>query len=69
MNVGELIRSANRLKREGKLDEAIALYHQVIEINPHFAWAYSNLGDIFVKQGNLDGAVSVKRKRKKKENK
>jgi hypothetical protein len=24
MNVGELIKSANRLKREGKLDEAIA---------------------------------------------
>ncbi|MCG5060483.1 MAG: tetratricopeptide repeat protein [Limnoraphis sp. WC205] len=62
MNVGELIRSANRLKREGKLDEAIALYHQVIEINPHFAWAYSNLGDIFVKQGNLDGAVSEYRR-------
>lgn len=59
MNVGELIRNANRLKREGKLDEAIALYHQVIEINPHFAWAYSNLGDIFVKQGNLDGAVAL----------
>jgi|GEM_PF-785677 len=57
MNVGELIRSANRLKREGKLDEAIALYHQVIEINPHFAWAYSNLGDALVKQGKLDGAV------------
>lgn len=57
MNVGELIRSANRLKREGKLDEAIALYHQVIDINPNFAWAYSNLGDAFVKQGNLEQAI------------
>jgi len=55
--VGELIRSANRLKREGKLDEAIALYHQVIEINPNFAWAYNNLGEAFVKQGKLDEAV------------
>jgi FkbM family methyltransferase len=57
MNVGELIRNANRLKREGKLDEAIALYHQVIDINPHFAWAYSNLGDALVKQGKLNEAV------------
>ncbi|MEA5540190.1 tetratricopeptide repeat protein [Limnoraphis robusta Tam1] len=58
MNVSELIRSANRLKREGKLDEAIALYHQVIEINPHFSWAYHNLGDALVKQGKLDEAVT-----------
>ena len=57
MNVGELIRSANRLKREGKLDEAIAEYYRVIELNPNFAWAYSNLGDAFVKQGNLEQAI------------
>ncbi|MEA5497928.1 tetratricopeptide repeat-containing sulfotransferase family protein [Limnoraphis robusta] len=57
MNVGELIRNANRLKREGKLDEAIALYHQVIEINPHFSWAYSNLGDALVQQNYLDYAI------------
>lgn len=58
MSAGELLRQANRLKRAGKLDEAIALYHQVIDINPHFAWAYYNLGDALVKQRNLDEAVT-----------
>ncbi|NEQ71635.1 MAG: tetratricopeptide repeat protein [Okeania sp. SIO2C9] len=57
MSAGQLLKQANQLKREGRLDEAIALYHQVIEINPNFAWAYNNLGDGFVKQGNLDEAI------------
>ncbi len=54
MSAGRLLKQANQLKRMGKLDEAIALYHQVIEINPNFAWAYNNLGDTLVKRGNLD---------------
>ncbi|MEG4027118.1 MULTISPECIES: tetratricopeptide repeat protein [unclassified Microcoleus] len=58
MSAGYLIKKANKLKRQGKLDEAIALYHQVIEINPNFAWAYHNLGDTLVKRGNLDEAVA-----------
>ncbi|MDT9234645.1 MULTISPECIES: tetratricopeptide repeat protein [Limnospira] len=58
MSAGELLRQANQLKRSGKLDEAIALYHQVIDINPHFAWAYHGLGDAWAKQGNLDEAVA-----------
>ncbi|MEI2419016.1 tetratricopeptide repeat protein, partial [Arthrospira platensis SPKY2] len=58
MSAGELLRQANQLKRSGKLKEAIALYHQVIDINPHFAWAYHDLGDALAKQGNLDEAVS-----------
>lgn len=57
MSAGELLRQANQLKRAGKLKEAIALYHQAIEINPNFAWAYNNLGDAFVKQGNSDEAI------------
>ena len=55
---GQLLKKANQLKRAGKLDEAIDLYHQVIEINPNFAWAYNNLGDAFFKQGKLDEAIS-----------
>jgi tetratricopeptide (TPR) repeat protein len=58
MSAGQLLKQANQLKRVGKLDEAIALYHQVIDINPNFAWAYNNLGDAFVKQGKLDEAVA-----------
>jgi tetratricopeptide (TPR) repeat protein len=57
MSAGELLKQANQLKRSGNLDEAIALYHQAIEINPHFAWAYHNLGDALVKDGNLERAV------------
>lgn len=58
MSAGQLLKQANQLKRAGRLDEAIALYYQVIEINPNFAWAYNNLGDALVKQGNLDEAVA-----------
>ncbi|NET76666.1 FkbM family methyltransferase [Okeania sp. SIO1F9] len=57
MSAGQLLKQANQLKRAGRLDEAIAIYHQAIEINPNFAWAYNNLGDAFVKQDKLDEAV------------
>ncbi|MEI2420821.1 tetratricopeptide repeat protein, partial [Arthrospira platensis SPKY2] len=59
MSAGELLKQANQLKRSGKLEEAIALYHQVIDINPHFAWAYHGLGNALAKQGNLDEAVAA----------
>ncbi|WP_434222743.1 tetratricopeptide repeat-containing sulfotransferase family protein [Limnospira platensis CENA597] len=58
MSAGELLRQANQLKRSGRLDEAIALYHQVIDINPHFAWAYHSLGDALVKQEYFDDALN-----------
>ena len=57
MSAGQLLKQANQLKRAGRLDEAIALYHQVIEINPNLAWAYSNLGDALVQQNYLDDAI------------
>ncbi len=31
---------ANQLKRQDKLDEASALYHKAIEVNPNFSWSY-----------------------------
>ncbi|EKD09759.1 tetratricopeptide repeat protein [Limnospira platensis] len=58
MSAGELLRQANQLKRSGKLDEAIALYREAIELNPDFAWTYYELGDALAKQGNLDEAVA-----------
>lgn len=58
MSASELLKRANRLKRAGKLDEAIRLYHQVIEIDRNFTWAYYSLGDALVEQGNLDEAIS-----------
>ena len=62
MSAGRLLKQANQLKRKGKLDEAIALYHQVIEINPNFAWAYHNLGDALAKKDSWDEASSFYQK-------
>jgi tetratricopeptide (TPR) repeat protein len=50
MSSGQLLKQANQLKRAGRLDEAIALYYQAIEINPNFAWAYYYLAETLVKQ-------------------
>ncbi|MDT9266490.1 tetratricopeptide repeat protein [Limnospira sp. PMC 1223.20] len=58
MSAGELFKQANQLKRSGRLDEAIALYHQVIDINPHFTWAYYNLGDSRAREGDLEKALT-----------
>jgi len=56
---GQLLKKANQLKRAGKLDEAIALYHQVIEINPNFAWAYYELGDALAKNSQHHDAAII----------
>jgi tetratricopeptide (TPR) repeat protein len=57
MKIGELIKNANRLKREGKLDEAIAEYRHILELNPNFAWAYYNLGEVLAAKGFLEEAL------------
>ena len=44
MSAGQLLKQANQLKRAGKLDEAIALYHLVIKTNLNFAWVPVVLG-------------------------
>lgn len=58
MSAGELLKQANQLKRSGRLDEAIALYYHLIDINPQFAWAYHGLGDALVKQEYFDEAIN-----------
>jgi hypothetical protein len=57
MSAGRLLKQANQLKRMGKLDEAIALYRQAIEINPHFAWTYFELADALVKSNQIQEAI------------
>ncbi len=49
MTTGDLIIQANKLKRQGKLDEAIALYKQAIELHPEFAFTYYELGEALEK--------------------
>lgn len=47
----KLFDQANQLAQQGKNEEAIALYEQVIELNPNFAPAYNNLGMIYQSSG------------------
>lgn len=42
--INNFISKANKLKKEEKLDEAIDLYKQAIELNPGFPWYYYELG-------------------------
>ncbi|MGD1808725.1 tetratricopeptide repeat protein [Dapis sp. BLCC M126] len=51
------LREGNKLKRLGKLKEAIASYRQAIKINPYFCWSYHYLGEALAKNGILDEAI------------
>ena len=44
--------------KKGWLDEAIAKYEQVLNINPNYAEAHNNLGVAYYKKGRLDEAIS-----------
>ncbi|EDZ92862.1 Tetratricopeptide TPR_2 repeat protein [Limnospira maxima CS-328] len=57
MSAGELLKQANQLKRSGKLEEAIALYREALELNPNFAWTYYELGDALAKLGQIEEAM------------
>jgi tetratricopeptide (TPR) repeat protein len=57
MSPGQLLKQANQLKRMGKLDEAIATYHQAIQNNPKFHWSHYYLGKALEDQGRLDQAI------------
>ena len=50
---------ANQLKKEGKLDEAIAAYQQSIELNPNFSWSHHNLGEALAQIGEFEKAVNA----------
>ena len=41
-----------------QLEDAMAAYNRAIEINPRYARAYANRGDIWRKMGNRDNAVA-----------
>jgi len=50
--------AANQLRQEGKLEEAIASYHQAIEQNPNFYLSHHNLGETLAKLGRWEQAVT-----------
>ncbi len=50
------IKQASQLERQGKQDEAIAVYRKAIEFHPGFSWYYYRLGLLLASQGCYDGA-------------
>jgi tetratricopeptide (TPR) repeat protein/glycosyltransferase involved in cell wall biosynthesis len=52
-------RQAATLRKQGKLDEAIAAYQEAIEINPGYASSYCELGEVLQQQGKLDEAIAA----------
>ena len=48
----------NALRRQGKLDEAIAEYREAIRLQPDDHIGHYNLGDILRSQGKLDEAIA-----------
>jgi protein O-GlcNAc transferase len=55
-------RLGDALWGQGKFDEAVAAYRQVIGIKPDFAAAHCNLGLALAAQGKLDEAVAAYRR-------
>jgi tetratricopeptide (TPR) repeat protein len=51
------VKVAAQLRRQGKLEEAIATYHVAIETNPTFSWYHNSLGECLASQGKLDEAI------------
>ncbi len=58
---GVLLNRGADLRREGKLDEAIAAYREAIRLKPDFAYPYDNLGTALRAQGKLDEAIAAYR--------
>jgi len=59
---GQITRRAFVLAQVGHLDEAIVEARRVIELAPHSAVSYSNLGGFYLQKGEFDAAVSAFRK-------
>jgi tetratricopeptide (TPR) repeat protein len=58
-DVKTMYKAAFRRFAEGHVDEAIAGYRQVIELDPKFALAYQALSEAYGRQGNLDAAIEA----------
>ena len=52
------IKTANQLKRAGKLEQAINEYSQIIKSNAQFYSAYYELGTALAKKGNLKDGIN-----------
>lgn len=57
-STNELLLQALAIHREKRLDEAVALYQEILEIEPNHVQACFNLGSIFHAQSDLPAAIS-----------
>lgn len=53
---------ANKLIRQGKIQEAVILYAEVTEQNPNLYWYYQRLGESLVQINDLDAALIIFRR-------
>lgn len=56
---GGFIEKANRLKKMGRLTEAVDVYCEAIQANPSFSWYHYCLAETLVELGLLDEAVTA----------
>ena len=56
---GRLFGEALRHQHQGKLNEAIRLYKQVLALTPNHAEAWNNLGVALATQGQVEGALTA----------
>ena len=60
-NLQKLLNTAINFHQQGKLEQAIAIYQQILNINPHHLDALSNLGVAYKKLGRIEEAISCYR--------
>ncbi len=53
----DLLQQGNQLKQAEKLDEAIAMFQQAIELQSDNVWAYQYWGETLIKKGDLTEAA------------
>ena len=58
-NAPALTREATQALQDGKLDEAIGLYEQAIEADPHHLPAYFGLSGALKQKDNVDGSIAI----------
>jgi tetratricopeptide (TPR) repeat protein len=58
-DVKAMYKAAFRRFAEGQVDEAIAGYREVIELDPKFALAYQALSEAHSRKGELDAAIAA----------
>ena len=61
-NIKNMMNEAQYLEKEGKLDEALELYNQIIFVLPDSQKAYEAVINIYQKQGNVEKEKDILKK-------